>query len=265
LDAEDAAPDTPPAYAGSAGCQGGAGIPEGENTFTLDGLERRFVMRLPSNYTTDRPWPLIFALHGNGGTPSYWDTQGGSRDIRAEVDEEAIVIVAAAIDRQWRDYSMDRDLWPERIEQELRYFDHLIEESKEKLCVDERAIFAMGFSGGGSFSGVLGCRREDIRAIAVGGSVLYFEPDECVGTPAAWITIGAGELAPAREQYRDFFRDRAGCQASRVAAAPSPCEAYEGCGEGTPVHYCQHPDGHVWPGFGTPAAWAFFSQFVEAP
>ncbi len=263
-DAElDVAPDAPPPYAGSEGCRGGAGIPEGENTFTLDGMDRRYVMRLPSNYSPDRPWPLIFALHGNGGTTDYWDDTGGSRDIRSEVDEEAIVVVAAAIDRQWRDYDQDRALWPERIEQELRYFDHIIEESKSELCVDERAIFAMGFSGGGSFSGVLGCRRDDIRAIAVGGSVIYFEQDACVGTPAAWITIGTQELAQGRVDYREFFRARAGCEESSAAAAPSPCEAYEGCGEGTPVHYCQHPDGHIWPGFGTAAAWTFFAQFVE--
>ena len=121
----------------------------------------------------------------------------------------------------------------------------------------------MGFSGGGSFSGVLGCRRTDIRAIAVGGSVIYFDPADCVGTPAAWITIGELELSAGREAYRDYFRDRAGCTESSMPTPPDPCVAYEGCGAGTPVHYCQHPGDHIWPDFASEAMWSFFSGFVE--
>lgn len=121
----------------------------------------------------------------------------------------------------------------------------------------------MGFSGGGSFSGVLGCRRTDIRAIAVGGSVIYFDEAQCVGTPAAWITIGELELSAGREAYRDFFRDRAGCQPTSASTDPAPCVAYDGCGLATPVHYCEHPGDHVWPDFASGAMWAFFSRFVD--
>ncbi|MBL8740015.1 MAG: hypothetical protein JNK04_02940, partial [Myxococcales bacterium] len=111
--------------------------------------------------------------------------------------------------------------------------------------------------------GVLGCRRDDIRAIAVGGSVIYFDEADCTHTPAAWITIGTEELEPAREEFRDFFRDKAGCSPTSAATEPSPCVAYDGCGAATPVHYCQHPDGHIWPDFGSAAMWGFFSQLVE--
>jgi hypothetical protein len=129
--------------------------------------------------------------------------------------------------------------------------------------VNEAAIFSMGFSGGGSFSGVLGCRRPDIRAIAVGGSVIYFDEADCIHTPAAWITIGEMELTADREAFRDFFRDRAMCSETSMSTEPAPCTAYDGCGSDTPVHYCQHPDGHIWPDFGSEAMWGFFSSFVE--
>src|SRR5690606_38315534 len=150
--------------------------------------------------------------------------------------------------------------WPARIESELLYFDEVIAQARNELCIREDAIFSMGFSGGGSFSGVLGCRRDDIRAIAVGGSVIYFDEADCVHTPAAWITIGAQELTAGREAFRDFFRDAAGCQSSSLSTPPSPCEAYEGCDPATPVHYCEHPDGHIWPELGSAAMWAFFSS-----
>ena len=257
----DAGPDA--GSTGSPGCVDGAGLEEGEHTFTPEDIERRYLLYLPTGYDGSRPWPLIFALHGNGGSVDYWDRTSGDRNIRGEVEDGAILVIAEAIDNAWRDYDMPRETWPPRIEQELRYFDHLKDELGEALCVDEDAIFSMGFSGGGSFSGVLGCRREYVRAIAVGGSVIYFEEEDCVSTPAAWITIGTEELTDGRAAYRDFFRDRAGCDAESSATDPDPCVAYAGCDPATPVHYCQHPGGHVWPDFGTEAAWAFFRRFVE--
>ncbi len=248
---------------GSPGCVDGKGLVEGENTFMLENRSRNFILRLPEGYSKDRTWPVVLALHGNGGTSSYWDTQSGDRNLRDILKNDAILIVANAIDKQWRDYSMPQDSWPGRVESELLYFEEVITQAKTELCVNEDAIFAMGFSGGGSFSGVLGCRRQDIRAIAVGGSVVYFDEANCISTPAAWITIGTQELAAGRERYRDFFRDRAGCEATSVATDPDPCVLYDGCDTKTPVHYCQHPAGHIWPDFGSQAMWNFFKTFVE--
>lgn len=246
---------------GSPGCDGGAGLAEGEHTFMLDGYDRRYILRLPQNYAADQPWPLVFALHGNGGDVSYWDSPGGVRDIRAAFADEAIVVVAEAIDHQWRDYAADPSTWPARIELELNYFDTVLEEARTALCIDDSNVFSMGFSGGGSFSGVLGCRREYIRAIAVGGSVIYFEPADCVATPAAWITIGEQETTADREAYRDFFRDRAGCEATSTPGSPDGCVNYDGCDAATPVTFCSHPAGHEWPSIGTDATKAFFEQF----
>lgn len=245
----------------SPGCTDGEGLADGEHTFMLDGYDRRYILRLPQNYSAAEPWPLIFALHGNGGDTSYWDSQGGVRDIRAAFADEAILVIAEAIDNQWRDYNADPSTWPERIELELTYFDTVLEEARNELCIDDGNVFSMGFSGGGSFSGVLGCRREYIRAIAVGGSVIYFEPDECVSAPAAWITIGEGESEPAREEFRDFFRDLGGCDATSTAGTPDGCVNYDGCNPDTPVTFCSHPAGHEWPSIGTDATKAFFQLF----
>lgn len=247
----------------SPGCTDGRGLEEGEHTFTLDGFDRRYILRLPANYSPDVAWPIVLALHGNGGSVAYWDATSGPQNIRAVLANDAVLIVAEAIEGNWRDYDAPADTWPERIELELAYFEEVLTQAKSELCIDTSAIFSMGFSGGGSFSGVLGCRRDDIRAIAVGGSVIYFEEADCVYTPAAWITIGTQELEPAREEFRDFFRDLAGCDATSMPTPPDPCVSYDGCDAATPVQYCQHPDGHIWPSFGSEAMWGFFSTFVD--
>ena len=245
---------------GSAGCVDGAGLTEGEHRFMLEGLERRFIVRLPTGYAQDRPWPLILALHPNGGNIGYWDNPDGPRDIRGYAENDAIVIMTEAIGGNWRDYE-DLENAPARLETELLYFDEVVGQARTELCVREDNIFAMGFSGGGSFSGVLGCRRTDIRAFAAGGSVIYFDEDACVGEPAAWITIGEGELM-GREPFREFWRERGGCEATSMPTEPEPCVAYDACTEGTPVHYCEHAGAHVWPEFGTEALWTFFVDFM---
>jgi polyhydroxybutyrate depolymerase len=250
--------------AGSPGCTAKTSLAEGEQQFMLDGLDRRYILRLPQNYSTDHPWPLIFALHGNGGDPSYWDGMGGDRDIRTAFANDAIIVIPEAIGNAWRDYEAPPESWPAGIELELGYFDSIYQTAREQLCVDEGNVFAMGFSGGGSFSGVLGCRRDYIRAIAVGGSVIYFDPAECVSTPAAWITIGDKELTAGREEFRDFFRMLAGCAETSTPGAPDGCVNYDGCGATTPVTFCSHPAGHVWPAIGTDATKAFFESFYAA-
>jgi polyhydroxybutyrate depolymerase len=251
--------------AGSPGCTAAESLADGEQTLMLDGYDRRYILRLPQGYSTEKPWPLIFALHGNGGDPGYWDEMGGDRDIRTAFADEAIIVIPEAIDNQWRDYNADPSTWPERIELELNYFDTIYDAVRNQLCIDDENVFSMGFSGGGSFSGVLGCRRDYIRAIAVGGSVIYFEADQCVSTPAAWITIGDGELTAAREEFRDFFRDLAGCSATSTAGEPEGCVDYDGCTPNTPVTFCSHPADHVWPSIGTDATKAFFQRFYSAP
>jgi polyhydroxybutyrate depolymerase len=232
--------------AASAGCSA-AGLPEGDATLVVNGANRSYRLRLPAGYSPQRAWPLVLALHPNGSSVDYWD--GADRHLRSTIANKAIVALAAARGGDWRG----------DLPADLAYFDALITRLESNLCVDTKRIFSIGFSGGGSFSGVLGCMRKDIRAIAVGGAVTYFDPKACVGTPAAWVTIGMGELIPAREEFRDFWRARNGCQPATAPTSPAPCLAYS-CPD-TPVHYCPHPGGHAWPPFGTDAAWAFFSQF----
>lgn len=251
-------------FVGSPGCGTQPTLPDGEVTFTLDEYDRRYILRLPANYDSERAYPLIFALHGNGGNPDYWDQTGGDRDIRTAFADEAILVIPEAINNAWRDYNADASTWPTFMDLELAAFDAMYESVSADLCVDPENVFSMGFSGGGSFSGVLGCRRDYIRAIAVGGSVIYFDEADCVESPAAWITIGDGELSEGREAYRDFFRDQASCEPTSAPIEPEGCVEYEGCGAESPVVFCGHPADHVWPGIGTEATRAFFQRFYGA-
>jgi poly(3-hydroxybutyrate) depolymerase len=235
----------------------GMGLPEGQATIAVGGANRTYILHLPTGYTKERAWPLVLALHPNGGSGiGFWDAASGGRSIRTLAKEKAIVVLPQA-----RPMGSGWD-WRGDLPADLAFFEALITRLEGQLCVDTKRIFAMGFSGGGSFSGVLACRRKDIRAFASGSGVSYFDPKDCVGTAAAWITVGAdaSEMIASRAQFRDYFVERAGCQKTTTPTPPAPCQAYA-CPAATPVHYCVHPGGHLWPDFGTAAAWDFFQRF----
>ncbi|RYZ47452.1 MAG: hypothetical protein EOP07_26930, partial [Proteobacteria bacterium] len=200
----------------SEGCSGATELAEGEITFNVATLARKYVVRKPKGYSKDKAWPLVLALHPNGSNTSYWDGTSGDRAIRKLFGDKAIIIVAQARVNDWRG----------DLPVELAYFDAMLVRAKKELCVDTKKIFAMGFSGGGSFSGVLGCSRTDIRAIASGGAVIYYDPKTCVGTPAAWVTIGDDEAEKARLEFRDFWKDYNKCSAQTKVLTPASCVEY---------------------------------------
>lgn len=246
----------------SAGCETSAPLSEGEHTFTLEGKERRFIVRLPENYNPAEPQPLVFALHPNGSGSGYWDSThtGDGRAAREFFKDKAILVVTEAIGGNWRDYGQDESTFDARLEEELLYFNHLFAETKAGLCVNENQIFSIGFSGGGSFSGVLACRRSDVRGFAAGGAVIYFKAEDCIQSSAAWVTIGDGEQSDLRSAFRDYFRDAAGCQETSATGAPETCANYEGCEETTPVTFCSHPAGHELPDFFLTSSWSLFES-----
>ena len=247
----------------SAGCEAAAPLPSGPATLDVAGDQREYKVYLPSNYgEIDQVWPLVLALHPNGQRNGidYWDSRG----VAEAADRRAVVVAGvSALDDQ------DRQEWryePNK-ERNLAYVDALLEHVKQNLCIDERRIFVLGFSGGGSFSTVLGCLRDDYRAIASGSGILYFElldmqPEECVGKPAAWVNFGSEESTNQRVELRDFWRRRNECDLAEAGGpdrgGDPPCSEY-GCEAGRVVH-CSHTGGHIWPEFGSQHAIDFFLE-----
>ena len=119
----------------------------------------------------------------------------------------------------------------------------------------------MGFSGGGSFSHALGCRRAWVGAIATAGGVLYVDPDTCGSAQPSWVAIGQGELVDGRLTLRDEIAQAAACeplpQEPSVRADESmTCTTYSACT--TSPGPTASIAGHVWPRDGNLAVRDFF-------
>ncbi|HVR62854.1 MAG TPA: hypothetical protein VMU50_13205 [Polyangia bacterium] len=221
----------------SAGCGVAAGqLPEGAGTLPSG---RRYIIRLPAGYQPGKPFPLTFALHYNDGGIGEFDNAG----TRAAFNDWAILVLTQSQTSDWR----------QAFPADLAYFDALVALVKDKLCVDTGRIFAFGFSGGASFSSLLACKRDFLRAFGACGGIPGYDgytAADCKPLPA-WIDQGA------RTGMVELWTAKDGCMQQMPGAHPN-CTQYV-CGI-APVIYCTN-GAHAWPSYGNADVAAFFKQF----
>jgi poly(3-hydroxybutyrate) depolymerase len=242
----------------STGCRSGSDFTTGERTITSHGTEREYFLKLPDNYDSNTPYPLVFGFHGL--TSDYTSfTDESSNNLHSAVGEEAILVYPNALPddndvTKW-DYS------------DLEFFDDLFAELEANLCFDTRKVFAVGHSNGAGFSHTLGCQRGDVlRAIGpVAGSLNEYS--DCIGQVAV-VQINGGNdtwLPPGMARpSRDYWAAINSCKKEETDEGVNPsCDAYGSCDTKFPVQYCEHSGGHEWPEFAGDAIWSFFKGLPE--
>ena len=133
-----------------------------------DGATRRVALRLPAGYDARQPWPLIYALHGQGG---------GAGQIIAYVEQalgpHANEYVVAAPDR-YDEVVVHQTRWPPTGEHPT-----VLHALKRAVHVDSDRVFALGYSRGGHTSWTLAVLHADQFAgvAPVAGTLLMQEVD----------------------------------------------------------------------------------------
>ena len=72
------APDQVGTTAATAGCGKAPTLTSGQHTIQSGGQNRSFILRIPDNYDSNRPYRLIFGFHWRGGTAN--DVASGGTD-----------------------------------------------------------------------------------------------------------------------------------------------------------------------------------------
>jgi predicted esterase len=222
-----------------------------------NGSERTYYLRLPENYDSKNPYPLVIAFHGTGGShesflkDEYYNLQGA-------VGNEAILVYPNALAsgsgvNQWN-YAIDID-----------FFDDVIEDLESSVCYDTRQVFAVGHSSGAGITHELGCLRGNVlRGIApVAGSLVS---NDCAKEVAVMQIHGINDTTvpiSTGEQTRDFWVGYNSCNCDEtINTEYSDCIQYPDCDPDYPVYWCPHeyedPSGHAWPPFAGEAIWDFF-------
>lgn len=157
----EAEPEAPEPRA-SSGCTTGTAEPvvEEERTLTVDSVDRRYLLTVPSAHDGETPLPVVFDFHGllEGA-----EIHAGMSQYSPLAEERGFVVVfphGTGEPLRW-DADLDAD-----SNADLAYFDAVTEQVTADLCIDETRIYATGLSNGAMFTSVLLCQRADVLAAA---------------------------------------------------------------------------------------------------
>ena len=238
---------------GGASPSVGCGKPgqAGDRLLTLDvgGTTRTYLLSVPPSYANATPGPLYFVFHGYGGAHD-WVTYLGFQN-------NSIAVFPDGLPQQGAPSGWDES--PTGVD--VAMFDAVLKSVEGSYCVDQRRVYAAGFSWGGWMATALGCVRGNVvRGFAsVEGGVLN-KASDCKGPVASWINHykqDPSEAFASGQHSVDFFSSLNAAASPVAYDAPNPCVRYSGK---APVVFCT-PDGalHDWPDYATAAIERFFA------
>jgi polyhydroxybutyrate depolymerase len=156
------------------------------HTLDWNGLERVYGVYVPMAILD--PAPLVFLLHGGGGSASKTWTQEHGRSWRALADEHDLVLVLpeGRLDpgddnaHHWNDCRTDLD--PAVIattEDDVGFILELIEEVSAITAIDSSRVYVTGASNGGMMTYRLAIEAGDVFAAAAAIIANLPDPSEC--------------------------------------------------------------------------------------
>lgn len=257
---QDTEPPGPGPKGPSAGCGKTPTLKSGTATIDVDGTAREYILQLPSDYDSSKPYKLIFGLHWRGGQASDVATGGSAGlgnyyGLEALADGSAIFVSPNGLDNGWANTG-GRD---------INFIKAILAAFQADLCIDLDRIFSVGFSYGGMMSFAIACDMGDVfRAVAPLSGALYSGCGNGSAPIALWGSHGTtDEVVPINDGRAGLQEvlDRNHCGTETTPTAPDNCVTYTGCDEGYPVTWCEFNGGHGPQRWQTQPIWEFFSQF----
>ena len=252
-----------------------------EFKMTWEGRERLYLVHLPPAEKMNRPLPVLFNIHGGGGTAlgNIGLTFGRFNEL---ADRDGFIVVyPEAVDKNWNDGRQSDKVtaWREHID-DVGFIAAIIDGLKGRYAVDADRIFTSGMSNGGFMSSRLLCDRADLfRGGAVLTATLSAEylPECNPSKPVAVMIMNGtadkivpyeggqvkvlgqsrGEILPTGDYIR-FWQEKNGCTQKRPSVnlpdkendgTTVTVQEFGGCaGQGALVFYRINGGGHTWPG-----------------
>ncbi|MGH7499482.1 MAG: extracellular catalytic domain type 1 short-chain-length polyhydroxyalkanoate depolymerase [Gemmatimonadales bacterium] len=236
----------------------------------VDGVNRTYLLYVPSTYHPSHPTSLVLVFHGAGASPRSMARHTG---FSALAEREGFVVAyPAGLGRRWNDgrgYGTHDD---------VAFVRALLDTLSRQLAIDPKRIYATGISNGAMFSYRLACDLPGVfAAIApVAGAMPDALLPACAhGTPVALaafqgtadplVPYGGGGVARRRGQVLSAIHSaELWAQAAECTGAPAtalepdraPSDGmrvrrteYPGCKEGRDIElYTIEGGGHTWPG-----------------
>lgn len=137
-------------------------------TLTVDGVQRQFFAYIPKTRDA-KPRPVVFAFHGHGGTSGYSTRKYHVNTLWPEaisIYPQGLPTIGALTDPKGEKPGWQKDVG-DYNDRDLKFFDAMLKWVHEHAKVNDKEIFALGHSNGGSFTYLVWKARPEImRAIA---------------------------------------------------------------------------------------------------
>ena len=212
--------------------------------WTIDGVERQAQVYIPKKDPGPNKIPVVFAFHWHGGTM----TQDAQVFHFQNAWPEAIVVYMQGLptrtDSQ-QDYGWQHSAG-EFGDRDLKFFDTVLADLKQKFPVDDRRIYASGFSDGAQFTYFLWSARPKIFAAyaIVAGRIM--SPTVKITEPRpVYYVVGTQDPGYAQNTAAmDMVKQLNGV--SGGTSCGEMCTKYDSP-KGAPVMTYIHDHGHVYP------------------
>ena len=187
------------------------GVP-GDYVFqvSVEGVERSYIVHVPTGYSDDRRWPVVLMLHGGGGSArnAMWETGWAEK-----ADQEGFLAAfpeGTPPDpsrpsrfrdnlQTWNDGSERANVGAvARNAADVEFISALLDDLQGRYQVDERRIYATGFSNGASMTFRLARELSQRLAAAapVAGSDWLMDEKPERAIPILYLTGTADPLNP---------------------------------------------------------------------
>ncbi len=157
-------------------------LPNQGNVIRYDGVNRTYLLHVPSSYNSSQPAPLVIMLHGYTGTSTGHEQYTG---FSISADEEGyIVVYPDGIKYPWNETNPQAwnaggiyEQWTGGTD-DVGFLKKLIEEIRAYYNIDENRIFASGHSNGAFMCYRLAYEMSDVfAAIAPVSGQMLSSPD----------------------------------------------------------------------------------------
>jgi polyhydroxybutyrate depolymerase len=169
--------------------------------FELEGVERNFIVYQADN-PTNQPMPVVFMFHGTSGNgEKFYNISGWKQkadkegliavfpsSLRYCIDEDGIIKNTT----KWNDGKLDDYACKgQDLKDDVKFFMEMINYLKKNYPIDEKRIYASGFSNGANFVSRLTLEASDVlAATAMAAGFLQDTSFQAKSLISSYLSIG---------------------------------------------------------------------------
>lgn len=254
------------------------------------GLMRSYQVYIPASYDRRNPMPLILNFHGLSSNALQQQLLSQMNQKAEKVGFIAVYPEGSSVPQSWNAGSCCNPASLLNID-DIGFVKALLDEISQKLCIDQKRVFATGMSNGALLTYRLACELSDrIAAFAAVAGVVVYSPCKPArpvpilafhGTHDTLVPFGGNPMMGfmSSDDNIRFWAKINNCdmQSTRTYdQGDTYCETYAKCDKGVDVTLCViKGGGHTWPGgFPVPSLgyttndinatdemWKFFQRF----